>query len=131
MGTKNHPGEFDCYAKAEPDEPMFILLARDKHAPTLVWLWATLRELDNEDPAKVQEARDCVMAMINWAHARGRKVCGLGQATLAGNFDLIRAANFAGKQDSKNTPTTIDLLRRFLAATTFEGTDGKTITPGA
>ena len=25
MGTKNEPGEFDCYAAAEPDEPMFII----------------------------------------------------------------------------------------------------------
>lgn len=29
MGTKNNPGAFDCYANAEPDEPMFVLLARD------------------------------------------------------------------------------------------------------
>jgi hypothetical protein len=29
MGTKSNPGPFDCYAKAEPDEPMFVLLARD------------------------------------------------------------------------------------------------------
>ena len=39
MGTKNNPGTFDCYANAEGDEPMFVLLGRDKHAPTLVWLW--------------------------------------------------------------------------------------------
>lgn len=30
MGTKNNPGEFDCYANAAPDEPMFILLGRDQ-----------------------------------------------------------------------------------------------------
>ncbi len=45
MATKNNPSEYDCYANAEPDEPMFVLLGRDKHAPTLVWLWSTLREL--------------------------------------------------------------------------------------
>jgi hypothetical protein len=33
MGTKRNPGLSDCYAKAEADEPMFVLLARDKHAP--------------------------------------------------------------------------------------------------
>lgn len=63
MGTKNNPGKFDCYANAKPDEPMFILLGRDKNAPSLVDLWANQREVDNEDPAKVQEARDCANAM--------------------------------------------------------------------
>lgn len=29
MGTKSNPTQFDCYANALPDEPMFILLARD------------------------------------------------------------------------------------------------------
>lgn len=29
MGTKNNPGKFDCYDAALPDEPMFVLLARD------------------------------------------------------------------------------------------------------
>lgn len=68
MGTKNNPGQFDCYAAADPDEPMFILLGRDKHAPTLVWLWAVLRELDGEAPEKVAEARTCATAMMAWAH---------------------------------------------------------------
>lgn len=78
MGTKLNPGKFDCYANAEPDEPMFVLLARDKHAPTLVWLWATLRELDGEDPAKVHEARDCVASMLTWQKDHGRAAAGLG-----------------------------------------------------
>ena len=69
MGTKNNPGKFDCYANAEPDEPMFILLARDKHAPILVHFWAVLRELAGEDIAKVREARDCALAMVNWRKA--------------------------------------------------------------
>jgi hypothetical protein len=40
MGTKRNPGQYDCYAKAEPDEPMFVLLARDPTAPQLVRDWA-------------------------------------------------------------------------------------------
>ena len=55
MGTKNNPGEFDCYANAQPDEPMFVLLGRDKHAPALVWLWAVLRQLDGEKPEVWQD----------------------------------------------------------------------------
>jgi hypothetical protein len=66
MGSKLKPGAFDCYANAAPDEPMFVLLARDKHAPTLVRAWADLREKEGEDPAKVKEARDCADAMANY-----------------------------------------------------------------
>lgn len=43
MGTKIDPGKFDCYEKAEIDEPLFTLLARDPLAPHLVALWAQLR----------------------------------------------------------------------------------------
>lgn len=70
MGTKNNPGAFDCYAKAEPDEPMFILLGRDKHAPLLVKLWASMRELDGEDMAKVEEAYQCAIAMHRFRRER-------------------------------------------------------------
>lgn len=66
MGTKNNPGDFDCYLNAGDDEPMFVLLARDADAPILVDLWASLRERDGEDAAKVQEARDCADAMRGW-----------------------------------------------------------------
>lgn len=63
MGTKNNPGKFDCYANAEPDEPMFVLLGRDKHAQLLVKLWADLRLMDGEDIEKVTEAVRCATAM--------------------------------------------------------------------
>lgn len=66
MGTKNNPGNFDCYANAHPDEPMFVLLGRDKHAGLLVRLWALLRAHENEDEDKVQEAVACAKAMDDW-----------------------------------------------------------------
>lgn len=121
MGTKNNPSQFDCYANAGADEPMFILLARDRHAPTLVWLWATLRELDGEKPQVVAEARDCVADMIQWAAAHNRRSCGLAQATLAGMVELIRTVNGAVKS-AENAPTGLETLRRWLAATEFERT---------
>lgn len=46
MGTKNDPGEFDCYANALRDEPMFILLARDPDFARLVREWAVRRGQD-------------------------------------------------------------------------------------
>jgi len=73
MGTKLQPGNFDCYANAEPDEPMFILLARDLSAPHVVRGWAINRELainlkqkPESDRAAVKEAFDCAEAMVKW-----------------------------------------------------------------
>lgn len=72
MGTKNNPGKFDCYANAEPDEPMFILLGRDPLAGALVRLWAETRRGMGEDPAKVAEALACANAMDEHAKALGK-----------------------------------------------------------
>lgn len=57
-------------ANAESDEPMFVLLARDKHAPALVERWAWQREFEGEDMDKVREALDCAAAMREWRKAR-------------------------------------------------------------
>lgn len=46
MGTKNSPSIYDCLEKAGPDEPLFILLARDPCAAPLVKAWAHLRNRD-------------------------------------------------------------------------------------
>jgi hypothetical protein len=73
MGTKNAPGEFDCYANAKPDEPMFVLLGRDPLAGDLVRTWANSRELYGEDPAKVEEARACARKMDEYAISLGKK----------------------------------------------------------
>lgn len=70
MGTKNSPGQFDCYAKAEPDEPMFILLARDPLAPILVQLWADLRGAASleDDSAMIEEAMELSEQMNEWRY---------------------------------------------------------------
>lgn len=67
MGTKNNPGQYDCYEKAEPDEPMFVLLARDPLAPILVELWAQLRwQMKTAEGRQVEEAGECAEAMRDW-----------------------------------------------------------------
>jgi hypothetical protein len=43
MGTRNNPGKFLCEARAEPDEPTFLLLGRDRHGAEVVRYWAYLR----------------------------------------------------------------------------------------
>lgn len=73
MGTKNSPGDFDCYAAAKLDEPMFVLLARDPQAPSRVRDWADVREgqvrrgeRPSSDMDKVREARECANSMATW-----------------------------------------------------------------
>lgn len=74
MGTKNNPGDFDCYANAEPDEPMFVLLARDPLAPSLVRDWAIQyrqkKKLagtwDERAEEKFDEAIRCAYNMEDW-----------------------------------------------------------------
>lgn len=69
MGTKTNPGKFDCYAAAEPNEPMFILLGRDRHAAAVVRYWVSLRIADAPTvtaTAKLLEALDCAAAMERW-----------------------------------------------------------------
>ena len=43
MNNKNEPSQFDAYSKAEADEPVFTLLARDPMSPALIEAWAYLR----------------------------------------------------------------------------------------
>lgn len=87
MGTKDNPGQFDCYHAAKPDEPMFVLLARDRLAGFLVSIWSSLRYGDEEaarakfermisdhlqhylaepDLEKAHEALTCALAMFEW-----------------------------------------------------------------
>jgi hypothetical protein len=77
MGTKSNPGEFDCYTNAEPDEPMFVLLGRDRFAPALVQLWADAREIDGETAEKVAEARECAQTMHHWLVAHQKTAVSL------------------------------------------------------
>lgn len=72
MGSKNEPGQWDCYKNAEPDEPMFVLLARDPLAPFLVRLWAELAmnmTSARHDGSKSIEAITCARNMELWLEA--------------------------------------------------------------
>lgn len=69
MGTKSDPGTYDCYEKAEPDEPMFILLARDVTAPDLVRRWAHERikqGMNKYQDRQIAEAFQCADDMETW-----------------------------------------------------------------
>lgn len=91
MGTKANPGQFDCYQAAQPDEPIFVLLGRDRLAAHLVSIWSKIRMGDIEaasavfmdmlnkhavaygmepDVAKAEEAMTCSLAMFKFWHMR-------------------------------------------------------------
>jgi hypothetical protein len=77
MGTRTNPGKSDGYAKAWPDEPVFVLLGRDGSAAVLVYEWAAERERDialgvrpESDREQVLEARECAQAMAEYAARR-------------------------------------------------------------
>lgn len=80
MGTKEKPGEFNCYAKALPDEPLFILLARDPIAPSVVEHWADRRArqikhgtAEKDDLIKVKEADMIAQDMRDWRATANEK----------------------------------------------------------
>lgn len=84
MGTKNNPGEFDCYAKLGDDEPFFVLRANDPLAPNIVMEWVRARihetnmspldssvdiEIMEREKEKLKEAIDCSRSMTIWREA--------------------------------------------------------------
>ena len=73
MATKNNPGKYDCYANAEPDEPMFVLLGRDPAAPDAIVQWAGKRIAAGKNEAgdeKILEALECAAAMVDYRRQR-------------------------------------------------------------
>ena len=68
MGTKNNPGDYDCYAKADPDEPIFTLRANDPCAPATIRQWVANRANSSKGihGDMAVEALDCADAMEQW-----------------------------------------------------------------
>lgn len=110
MGTKRNPGRFDCYAKAEPDEPLFVLLARDPTAALTVTIWMKLRDLRRragphrvEDAEQIEEAREIARAMETWASEHGRdepRVQEIFEEMILDCADVIRARREGARADA-------------------------------
>ena len=75
METKANPNPDGCLAKALPDEPFFVLLARDLTAPGTIRFWADQRaqaSVDDEhyqDAGQLTEAFETADAMEAWREA--------------------------------------------------------------
>ena len=93
MGTKLNPGKYDCIGFAEPDEPMFTLLARDPIAPHLIRLWRYLRA------GKADHALPVIEEAIDALRASGKPLLGLNSEksiediNCAADMDVWRKAN--------------------------------------
>jgi hypothetical protein len=75
MGTKNNPGPYNCYAHAEPDEPIFVLRGKDPAAHIVVAFWAALsKQLHNQSEEKMMEASKTAAEMRKWAESKGKEV---------------------------------------------------------
>jgi len=89
VGTKNKPGKFDCFSKAEPDEPMFVLLGRDPAAPIVINLWADIRARMGEDQEQIEEAHACADACIDWIFDLGEAKKVQYRAALAATEEIF------------------------------------------
>ena len=67
-----------CLQKAAEDEPIFVLRAKDKLAPSIVRRWADLAEAashpDSPTRDKVREARLFAKTMEGWQQKNGSKI---------------------------------------------------------
>lgn len=73
MSTKNNPQAGDCYDRALPDEPYFVLLGRDPDAPGVTRQWGYSRSraiqtgrVTEADHAQVEEAFNVAKQMELW-----------------------------------------------------------------
>lgn len=75
MATKLNPGPVDCYAKLEPDEPFYLLMARSRLAPLHARMellnrqWEIrlgLRPDTLEERVQIAEGFACVTEMEIW-----------------------------------------------------------------
>ncbi len=71
MGTKNNPGNINCYAAALPDEHVFVLLGRDPAMPATIRFWMGERarlgkNVDTDDLQKLGEAGQVADAAEGW-----------------------------------------------------------------
>lgn len=109
MGSKAKPGEFDCYAAAEDDEPMFILLGRDEDGPELIEMWCRMRlahllasELTahqlHRGVRKIAEALQCAGNMREW---RDRKRTAQPSSGLVHPFPVD--PNWSGQAENRKT----------------------------
>jgi len=117
MGTKTNPGNYDCYAKADPNEPIFTLRGKDPIAPYLVEIWVATRRgefgkarqliqdaafdagvlerVSDDGYHKLDEALDCARSMRDWHSQRIHGDPKMQPATRRSLAELVDAVSTA------------------------------------
>lgn len=70
MAIKSIEREVGCFAKAAENEPLFVLRAQDKLAPTLIRLWSELAALNGAPLEKTHEAKRLAYEMEQWPNRK-------------------------------------------------------------
>ncbi len=79
---------FSCLSKAKPDEPIFVIRAKDELASQTLRLWAAMAEGLHE-PEKISEALQCADEMDKWRSENivgGRAVANFAPAPSSGSY---------------------------------------------
>jgi len=74
MAIKRTEAESGCWAKVGDDEPVFVLRAADRIAPTVVVAWAKMAEAVGVSDGKIDEAYALAAQMLVWQDKNGCKV---------------------------------------------------------
>ncbi len=62
--------QFGSLASVEKDEPIFVLCARDRLAPTAIKTWIEAARISNVPDHKLESAHSLIEAMDNWTGDR-------------------------------------------------------------
>lgn len=54
-----------CLSRSAPNEPVFVLVARDPHAPQAIRHWIAM-SMDRQPPEKIEEAYKLANQMEEW-----------------------------------------------------------------
>lgn len=71
MARKKVEAVTGCFARAQDNEPLFVLRATDALAPAVVRTWADVAESKGTPPTKIAEARQLADEMEIWAKEHG------------------------------------------------------------
>ncbi len=125
MSTRMNPGPFDGHAAALPDEPMFVLLARDPDAPVMVQTWAKHRlyligrgSRPAEDKAQAEHALTIAASMDSWRRANdGRWRQAPPTPTTASTAEMRRAlADWSSRNPTDGHARLVALVLQDLEA---------------
>jgi hypothetical protein len=121
MGTKasNLRDPASCLNKAAPDEPLFVLRAKDPTAAQTVRLWAEMNE-GTQPPEKIRSAIEIAAYMDKWRKDREPKA----DAAQSG-VQAVRGATAGAERRTVESKPTLHERRIEWPAATFDPSDSR------